>query len=61
MIDWVYKLELQLKVFSEQVRTMAQVTLFAHGSTPNPLKIAIILEELQVSYVIVDKVSKPVQ
>jgi len=32
-----------------------KVTLFAHGSTPNPLKIAIFLEELNVDYAVVQK------
>lgn len=36
-----------------------QITLFAHGRTPNPIKIAIFLEQIGVSYVLVEKVSNP--
>lgn len=33
-----------------------QVTLFTKGPAPNPLKVAIYLEELNVDYAVVDKV-----
>lgn len=37
-----------------------QITLFAHGPTPNPLKVAILLEELNVDYVVENKVSQAI-
>lgn len=33
-----------------------KVTLFAHGGAPNPLKVSILLEELDVEYAVVQKV-----
>lgn len=34
----------------------AKITLFAHGTTPNPCKVAVLLEELGVEYDVVQKV-----
>ena len=36
-----------------------QITLFAHGIAPNPPKVAILLEELNVEYAIVERVGSP--
>jgi glutathione S-transferase len=35
-----------------------KITLYGHGQTPNPLKVAILLEELNVEYDIVSRVSR---
>lgn len=36
-----------------------KITLFAHGLTPNPPKVAILLEELGVEYAVESRVSRP--
>jgi hypothetical protein len=43
-------------IWSESTTMAPQITLFVHGITPNPPKVAILLEELGIDYAVENRV-----